>query len=467
MRLKKFNQLFEADIKETLPEDYIRDVRRRASPHMGGPTRQDFQEAMQLMDEIFRIQDGNEEELTQIGIDILQEHYARMLEDIELDVKIVKPDDPDKLDMTDRMQNKDEEEEEEPTYPTFEVPINVPKEEVDRRKLVNNIMQGEAQNVHSMLFTAKEKIDAVDPALLDLYIRHLELNRRFDWDENRPDNLEEMMKQHPEMANACETEYPEEEGGKLKIIARVLDLPMIIHETVKAIYELMAAKAIPSDQTMAEALLKKTDTLKDEQEDIKYGPYIAADIRDYLNDLLQRTTDEGIQSIPNLREFIFSEMMDLPANVFVELIKSILLKDKETADFILTGNDKPTHYTPKSMKEARDLEKKDLIYQAATKANHESDWIDIGVNIPDEEELTGEREGERRIGEEGIDDEVMDLINKPSQKEEPKEEPKKKKWFEYSKGELNNFLNDAIDKQDWTIAREIQQAIEKKDQNNR
>ena len=463
MKLKKFNQLFEADIKETLPEDYIRDVRRRASPHMGGPTRQDFQEAMQLMDQIFDIQDGKEEELTQIGIDILQEHYARMLEDIELDVKIVKPDDPKKLEMTDRMQNKDKDEDEEEKeekpeieYPSFEVPVNVPKDEIDRRKLVNNIMQGEAQNVHSMLFTAKDKIDAVDPRLLNLYIRHLEINRKFDWDENRPDNLEEIMKQHPEMANACETEYPKEEDGKLKIIARVLDLPMIIHETVKAIYELMSAKAIPSDQTMAEALLKKTDTLKDEQEDIKYGPFIAADIRDYLNDLLQRITDEGIQSIPNLREFIFSEMMDLPANVFVELIKAMLLKDKETADFILTGHDKPKGYTPKSMKEARDLEKKDLIYQAATKANHESDWIDIGVNIPEEE----------LAGEEGTDDEVMDLINKPK-KEEPKEEPKKKKWFEYSKGELNNLLNDAIDKQDWTIAREIQAAIEKKDQNNK
>ena len=144
-------------------------------------------------------------------------------------------------------------------------------------------------------------------------------------------------------------------------------------------------------------------------------------------------------------------MMDLPANVFVELIKSILLKDKETADFILTGHDKPKGYTPKTMAEARDLEKKDLIYQAATKANHESDWIDINVNIPEEE--TDQREGE--------DDEVMDLINEP--KEEPKEEPKKKKWFEYTKGELNNFLNDAIDKQDWTLAREIQAAIEKKE----
>jgi hypothetical protein len=212
MKLKKYNQLFEADIKDTLPDDYINDVRRRAAPHMGGPTRQDFMQAMQLMNEIFRIQRGKEEELTQIGIDILQEHYGRMLEDIELDVKIVQPNDPKKLEMTDRMQNKDEEKEDEkdeeekkdePEYPSYEIPVNVPKEEVDRRKLVNNIMQGEAQNVHSMMFTAKEKIDEINPRLLDLYVRHLEINRRFDWDENKPADLAEQMKAHPEMANAC------------------------------------------------------------------------------------------------------------------------------------------------------------------------------------------------------------------------------------------------------------------------
>ena len=442
MKLKKYNQLFEAEIKDTLPEDYIRDVRRRAAPHMGGVTMRDIQESMRLLDQIFRIQDGNEEKLTEIGVSILQEYYGRMLEDIELDVKIVKPDDPEKLEMTDRMQNKEDDEDEEkdeekkkeePKYPSFEIPINVPKEEIDRRKLINNIMQGEAQNVHSMMYSAKDKIDEINPQLLDLYIRHLEINRRFDWDENGPD-LEEMVKEHPEMANACETEYPEEgdEDGKIKIVARVLDLPMIIHETVKGIYELMAAKAIPSDQTMAEALLKKTDTLKDEQEDIRYGPFIAADIRDYINNFLDKAVDEKEKSIPNLREFIFSKMMDLPTNVFVELIKNILTKEFGEADEMMNDN----NLVKDAIKDVKGVEEKPSYHDEF------------------EEDVLDDESG----------NEFIDYFNKPKKPEiEEKPEPKKKKWFEYTKGELNNFLNDAIDKQDWTLAREIQAAIEKKE----
>ena len=156
MNLKKYNQLFEADIKETLPEDYIRDVRRRAAPFMGGPTRQDFETGMRLMREISRLQRGHEEELTEIGTEILLDHYGRMLEDVELDIKIVPPDDDEKMKMAMKMQESEDDEEDE-DMSSYELPINVPKDEVDRRKIINNIMQGEAQNVHSMMYTTKGK----------------------------------------------------------------------------------------------------------------------------------------------------------------------------------------------------------------------------------------------------------------------------------------------------------------------
>ena len=444
MALKKYSQLFEADIRKTLPEDYVRDVRRRAAPHMGGPTRQDFMEVMRLMDDIFRIQEGHEEELTKIGEDIIMNHYGRMLEDVDLDIKIVDKFDEEKMKMATKMQDDDEEEKEEkeePQYPTFEVPIKVPQDEIDRRKIVNNVMQGEAQNVHSMMYTEKERIDAIDPHLLDMYVRHLELNRKFDWDERRPD-LSQHMKDHPEMANCMETDYEnEDEEGEVKpkIKVRVLDFPMLIHETVKGIYELMSHKVIPEDQTMAEALLKLTDTLKDEEEDIKYGPFIAADIRDYIVDLLERTENEKTQMIPNLREFIFSKMMDLPANKFVELIKSILMKETDKADAMLVGRDG-------LIKEAI----KDAIGEPEQKSVYDED----------EEELTGEREGERELGEEGIDDEILTLFNKPRKSEvSEKPEGKKKKWVEYSQGELMFMLNKAMDEGNWDLVREIQPFI--------
>lgn len=411
MKLKKFNQLLEADIKDTLPDDYIKGVRNRASKYMGGPSRQEMMEMMQMIQQIMQLQRGKEDELTKIGKEIIEDNYGRMIEDVELDIKIVKPDDEEKLEMVEKMFDEDEEEgEEEVDYGSgFEVDVEVDKDEIDRRKLINNIMQGEAQNVHTMIYSAKEKIDNINPRLVDLYLKFLEINRKMDWDENRP-ALEDMMKQQPEFANAMETEYPEDgdEDGKVKIKARVLDLPMLIHETVKGIYELMAAKAIPEDPVMAEQLLKKTDTLKDEEEDIKYGPFIAADIRDYINDLLKRTTDTETQNIPNVREFIFSKMMELPAGIFVQLIKDILAGNKNNADKVLRGGD-------------------DLVKQSILNALGEIDGYEDDVEDDD------------------IEDEML--------------KPKERNYADLSKKELNNLINKALDEEDFETVKMLSEYL--------
>jgi hypothetical protein len=134
-------------------------------------------------------------------------------------------------------------------------------------------------------------------------------------------------------------------------------------------------------------------------------------------------------------------MMDLPANKFVTLIKNILMKEIDLADAMLVGKD-------------------GLVKDAIRDASGETEGP-----VYSEEDLLG---GGDLEDEEG-GNELIDFFNKPSKKQEVEEkpEPKQKKWFEYSRGELNNFLNKAIDEQDWTKAREIQAAIERKDNNNK
>ena len=299
-------------------------------------------------------------------------------------------------------------------------------------------MQGEAQNVHSMMYTAKDDIDDIDDLLLDMYVRHLEINRKFDWDKNRPD-MSQMMKQHPEMANAMETDYEDGEDGedaKPIIKVRALDLPMLIHETVKGIYELMAHKVIPEDKTMAEALLKLTDTLEDEEEDIKYGPFIAADLRDYINGYLQRKETRDAQNIPNLREFIFSKMMDLPANIFVQLIKNILMKNTDDADKVLGGKD-------------------GLVSKAILNATDEV-IDDISNDIYNDEA----DEDTLHTGHEGEESDIDKLVRKANEKEP---EQKGEDLSKLGQAELNYQLNKAMDEENWTRVKEISKFLKNKD----
>ena len=414
MKLKKYKQIFEeADIKDALDDDYLKDVERKARQQYGyGPSRQEMGEAMQLLDKIFRIQRGHERELEEIGISVLKKHYP-ILNDIELDVKIVNPDDEEKMEMAQKMCKKCEEQEMDFGGDEDYGP-DAPQEEVNKRKIINNLMQGESQNVHSMLYDCKEEVDKINTELINLHMRHLEINKKFDWFDQV--SLEQMMEQAPQMVNAMETDYEEdEESGEIKpkIKARVLDLVMLIHEVVKGIYELIAAKAIPEDSVMANKILSKTDSLSDEQQDIRYGPYIAADLRNYLNEHFEKVMID--YQGDNIKELIYGELVTLPATEFIEVVKGMLKNDdgitlrkiKKIVDNVVSSID--DYYKKTTMSE---FEYED-------------------------------------------DEDILDL----PVKEEPKKELTDKDYKNMGQNELKYQLDIAIDNGDYVLARKISEFI--------
>ena len=85
--------LFEA--KLNLPQEYIDKVRGEAKETigLGGPSHEEMQQMRQLLNQIFQIQRGHEEKLTEIGITIIHKFYGPILEGVALDVKIVDPND--------------------------------------------------------------------------------------------------------------------------------------------------------------------------------------------------------------------------------------------------------------------------------------------------------------------------------------------------------------------------------------
>jgi len=88
------------------------------------------------------------------------------------------------------------------------------------------------------------------------------------------------------------------------IKARGIDFPMLLHETVKGIYELIASVSQPGLDASEEEI-KKAQTVKlnvssfmDEAEDFRTGPEIASDFRDFINE----NPDSSYS--PNIRAFV-------------------------------------------------------------------------------------------------------------------------------------------------------------------
>ena len=155
--------LFEA--KLNLPQEYIDKVRSEASETigLGGPSREVMMQMQRLIQQIFQIQRGHEDALTEIGKDIIQKFYGPVIKGVELDVKIVDPNDEEKLEMAQKMLQDQQQEEQE--IPPVEV-----EEDINKRKLINSIMQGEAQNVHDMMYDMRAQVEEITGSaeLLDL-----------------------------------------------------------------------------------------------------------------------------------------------------------------------------------------------------------------------------------------------------------------------------------------------------------
>jgi hypothetical protein len=145
---------------------------------------------------------------------------------------------------------------------------------------------------------------------------------KVEWESPKKEEDEDLSKKIlDDLANSDETpEDTKELFDEITPTVHALgtDFSMLIHETVKGIMELILANTIPDDEETAETVIMNTDSLADEIEDLRYGPEIAADLRDFINEFKE------IDTIANLREKVFGKMMLMPAPDFLKLMYSIL-----------------------------------------------------------------------------------------------------------------------------------------------
>jgi len=331
---------------------------------------------MQLVDSNKSLIRGKESEIEKFAEELIKSVYSGFMDNVELDLQIVRDgmavkEFMDEEDEKKEERNKKEKEEkkENPQNSTRKSNDSNLRLEIDKRKLANAITQGESKNTKEVI-RMPECLDGLKRILGDrngeqLHRQLLEITEladKMDWIIPVQAKAD-MMERHPEgMAGACSVDWKNEDkdekeenqdaaqnvldelqnkeegddlnemsdeleeimsSGKPVIRARGIDFVMLIHETVKGIYELITSRGIPEDSELASNVFLNTETFEDEAEDFRYGPQIASDLRDFIND--NRKTDR----YPNVREFVFGKMMESPAEDFLKLIKGILMKTPE------------------------------------------------------------------------------------------------------------------------------------------
>jgi len=352
------------EAENPLGKDYLDGIENKARGEHNQQMRSgeiDPRNLMNMVNQLQSIQNegDNIAKLEDLAKLIMDDHFGAILDGIELDYSIVKSGDDELAEMADEMQEKpdeeEEEEEQEEDYGSdFEMPDTTDQEqlghEVDKRKLINNVIQGAAKNTHRIIHSevAKSGLDEIDTKLFPLIDKLIKTAEFMEW-QIPPEAGMDMMANNPNGASSVEFDNEEDEEGQhgqeqdnqdeqpdnqdeqddqeessgITVKAKAIDFIILLHELVKGVFEAIATRALPADQEFAQKVLGQTDTLEDEFYDLRNGPYIKQDLDEFV------AQNRKVDEVQNGLEFFYGAFMDLPAEDFVQLFKDIIAKTDE------------------------------------------------------------------------------------------------------------------------------------------
>ena len=119
---------------------------------------------------------------------------------------------------------------------------------------------------------------------------------------------------------SSEMEY-DEENEQFVIKARALCFPMLVHEVIKGLYEIMGTEGFGRDKEKNQAIVGAVDKLSNEPRDLQYGKFI-------FDALTKVYADSGIDDA-RVRDLFFTEVYKLEDNEFFPFVENSI-NDKLT-----------------------------------------------------------------------------------------------------------------------------------------
>lgn len=261
-------------------------------------------ESQQLLFKVIQIEEPFRKELETLAEVILKDSFPIIREmKIKMDLKIVESGDFS-LDQTD---------ENLPSLDTLE-----DKTGIDKRRIINSITQGAAIRGSKSFYLFKEYLDDMNSDLVDRYENLLNLSYGLYDDDNAIAMMLAMMSQNNSAQGGESQADWDEETGELTIRARAVCFPILVHEGVKGLYEIISTHGFSKDPEKNKRIAQSVDRVQNEPEDLRYGKYIY----DALNDLLRQYRPG--EDITPLREYFLVEVYKLEDEDFVDFIDNLL-----------------------------------------------------------------------------------------------------------------------------------------------
>ena len=299
--------------------------------------------------QIIRIENNHREELEELAIEIVKEEMGLSDDDFNFDAKIVNGNEIDVSDFNrerEPQQNPqevnvdDEEGQEEMENVDVEEELFIDLAQLNleraKRRLINSIIQGASKKGHYMYQLIPEKLQQVtgSDTLINLYGIMMSVNDANYWQfddrtiKNSGNNIAGKVKLN--LPGADGEEDGEEQDSKPTIYARGVNFPVLVHELIKGVLEMLGVHGqkvgynqTPQEKEMFKKVSELEDTVEKELWDLRLGPAIWDRIRESFPE------EVLLENGKELQNYLFMNIFKLPAKEFLVLMREVISNSDE------------------------------------------------------------------------------------------------------------------------------------------
>ena len=324
--MKAFKDLHEAEYDKIFDPETLGKLKGSVAQRMQGKDpMQIMGNLMQLAMQVMQLERGNEDLLEQLAYDVVYEAYPYLKSNqdvIEIDAKIVpqpqvkealKPDSPNEEDIEELSIEEEE-----------QMMLDI-ADDLKKRRLINAVTQGGSTFSKSAHYVQQEYIDIVggegtSDKYRDLMQAALDM---IDFTIGLSGMRANLGNDLEDSATGAESVFYDFEKEKWIIKARAIVFPVLILEIVKGMYEIIGLFGF-SDLERGEKVVKYTDKIQNEPEDIAYGQMITKNLFDIINKLETNVT-------PEERDDFLQDIYKLSNNEFIKLMTNVINNRVDTS----------------------------------------------------------------------------------------------------------------------------------------
>ena len=183
-------------------------------------------------------------------------------------------------------------------------------EEVYKRRFLNAMTQGAAKKCSHMFHMVDDELTDMNPKLSNKYAKMMAAADYMYYVIPKMDN--------GTTGGVVRVQFPNKNNPKAVIHVQAMVFPVLIHELVKGVMELLSAHGLPKNKKTGEYVINKADFLAAEPWDMRMGPA-----------LWTKFTDAIEPDDFDLKHHIYSEMAALPVREFNQKMREVMAGTKE------------------------------------------------------------------------------------------------------------------------------------------